>query len=278
MDRQKEYKSENKMKDCLAYFHLSPVWEKVLKGFREKYISYGRFGGKVILKNLKPTDIEELEGFFGKSFHSQKSVTVSSEKFRQALETSRYKEITPECLLENFFEEPLLGRQEQKSLREQEKERIWEIFQRDYEGTPVETALESLRSIVKDNGSQELAKWDKMLRLGAEIYNNLPYRSTKMYLAVFAAMRTGNLYSIRITVNSIRNDGTTRKDPGNGGKPRKIKGFSELMKRGGARIDKFFEKRAHFSEQKEKLSTLSTKRAGKLHKQRVPGSFLNWNE
>ena len=193
MDRQKEYKSENKMKDCLAYFHLSPVWEKVLKGFREKYISYGRFGGKVILKNLKPTDIEELEGFFGKSFHSQKSVTVSSEKFRQALETSRYKEITPECLLENFFEEPLLGRQEQKSLREQEKERIWEIFQRDYEGTPVETALESLRSIVKDNGSQELAKWDKMLRLGAEMYNHLPYRqSDKLYLAVFAAMLTGN--------------------------------------------------------------------------------------
>ena len=81
------------------------------------------------------------------------------------------------------------------------------------------------------------------------------------------------MYSIRITVNSIRNDGTTRKDPGNGGKPRKIKGFSELMKRGGTRIDTFFEKRAHFSEQKEKLSTLSTKRAGKPHKQRVPGSF-----
>lgn len=50
------------------------------------------------------------------------------------------------------------------------------------------------------------------------------------------------------------------------------------MKRGGTRIDTFFEKRAHFSEQKEKLSTLSTKRAGKPHKQRVPGSFLNWNE
>lgn len=86
------------------------------------------------------------------------------------------------------------------------------------------------------------------------------------------------MYSIRITVNSIRNDGTTRKEPGNDGKPRKIKGFSELMKRGGTRIDMFFEKRAHFSEQKEKLSTLSTKRAGKPHKQRVPGSFLNWNE
>lgn len=101
-----------------------------------------------------------------------------------------------------------------------------------------------------------------------------------LYSVFFCAHFLFNVlvYSIRITVNSIRNDGTTRKDPGNGGKPRKIKGFSELMKRGGARIDKFFEKRAHFSEQKEKLSTLSTKRAGKLHKQRVPGSFLNWNE
>lgn len=53
--------------------------EKVLKGFRDKYSSYGRFGGKVVLKNLKVQDIEELEGFFGKSFHGQKSVTVSAE-------------------------------------------------------------------------------------------------------------------------------------------------------------------------------------------------------
>ena len=53
-----------------------------------------------------------------------------------------------------------------------------------------------MRSIVKDNGNQELAKWDKMLRLGAEIYNNLPSRSTKMYLAVFAAMRTGNPHAL----------------------------------------------------------------------------------
>lgn len=117
-------------------------------------------------------------------------------------------------------------------------------------------------------------------------YRNEIYRSRKWapeseeddQMEDFQDLENKQVYSIRITVNSIRNDGTTRKDPGNGGKPRKIKGFSELMKRGGTRIDTFFEKRAHFSEQKEKLSTLSTKRAGKPHKQRVPGSFLNWNE
>lgn len=44
---------------------------------------------------------------------------------------------------------------------------------------------------VSENG--DLAEWDRALRLGAEIYNHLPYRQgDKLYLAVFAAMRTGN--------------------------------------------------------------------------------------
>ena len=193
MNESEQQELEKIKKECLTYFHQSPVWEKVLKGFRDKYSSYGRFGGKVVLKNLKSQDIEELEGFFGKSFHGQKSVTMSAEKFRQALRASRYKDIPPECLLENFFGEPLLGKQEQKLLRIREKEKIWQKFLEDYEGTVTKSAAELLRNIVKDSDSQELAEWDRALRLGAEMYNHLPYRqSDKLYLAVFAAMLTGN--------------------------------------------------------------------------------------
>lgn len=193
MNESEQQELEKIKKECLTYFHQSPVWKKILKGFRDKYSSYGRFGGKVVLKNLKSQDIEELEGFFGKSFHGQKSVTVSAEKFRQALRASRYKDIPPECLLENFFGEPLLGKQEQKLLRIREKEKIWQKFLEDYEGTVIKSAAELLRNIVKDSDSQELAEWDHALRLGAEIYNHLPYRQRdKLYLAVFAAMLTGN--------------------------------------------------------------------------------------
>ena len=191
MDRRQEF--EKIKSECLEYFRHNPVWKKVLKGFQKKYSSYGRFGGRVVLKNLKLQEIEELEGFFGKSFHGQKSVTVSAEKFRQALAASRYREITPEWLLENFFGEPLLGKQEQKLIREQEKEQIWQKFLEDYKGTVIETAAELLRNTIKDSDDQELTKWDEMLRLGAEIYNHLPYRQEdKLYLAVFAAMLTGN--------------------------------------------------------------------------------------
>ena len=193
MSESEQEKLEIIKKECLEYFNQSPVWKKILKGFRDKYSSYGRFGGKIVLKNLKSQDIEELEGFFGKSFHGQKSVTVSAEKFRQALEASRYKDIAPECLLENFFGEPLLGKQEQKLLREREKEKTWQKFLKDYKGTEIEKAAELLRKIVKDSDSQELAEWDRALRLGAEMYNHLPYRqSDKLYLAVFSAMLTGN--------------------------------------------------------------------------------------
>lgn len=87
----------------------------------------------------------------------------------------------------------MLGKQEQKFLREREKEKIWQKFLKDYKGTEIEKAAELLRNIVKDSDSQELAEWDCALRFGAEMYNHLPYRqSDKLYLAVFAAMLTGN--------------------------------------------------------------------------------------
>ena len=58
---------------------------------------------------------------------------------------------------------------------------------------PIETVEESLKNIVKDSENRELTEWERLLRLGAEMYNHLPYRqSEKLYLAVFAAMLTGN--------------------------------------------------------------------------------------
>ena len=85
--------------ECLTYFKSEPVWRKVLTGFLEKYVSFGKFTGKVQLKNLSADEIEVLEGFFGQNFHGRKSITISAERFAKALENSRYKEISPDQLL-----------------------------------------------------------------------------------------------------------------------------------------------------------------------------------
>lgn len=180
--------------ECLSYFKQNSVWKVVLVKFKEKYNSYGKFSGKIVLKNLQINEIEELEGFFGKSFHGQKSITLSAEKFIKALGSSRYKEMTPEDLLEAFFGEPLIGKKEKEELKEQKKQVILEQFRKDYQDTPIIENLDNLLKIVKN--SQDLIEWENELRLGAEIYNHLPYRfENKRYLAVFAAMLTGNPHS-----------------------------------------------------------------------------------
>lgn len=89
MNRQQEH-------SCIAYFKSNPVWDRVFRGFWEKYRSYGSFSGKVVLQKITAEEVEGLEGFFAKSYHGKKSVTVSAERFSQALLSSRFSNMTPE--------------------------------------------------------------------------------------------------------------------------------------------------------------------------------------
>ena len=69
MNRQQEH-------SCIAYFKSNPVWNRVFRGFWEKYRSYGTFSGKVVLQKLTAEEVEGLEGFFAKSFHGKKSIKM----------------------------------------------------------------------------------------------------------------------------------------------------------------------------------------------------------
>ena len=181
------------LEECVKYFRQNSVWNKVLRGFQKKYVSYGRFGGSVVIRNLTPEEIEELEGFFGKSFHRQKSVSISAEKFQKALENSRYKEIKPDMILESYFGQPLMGKQEENLLKEQKRQEIIRRVNRDYEGTPVQSELEYIMHMLKGDSREDFGELEQQLYLSAEIFNKLPYRmEQKVYLAVFAAMLTGN--------------------------------------------------------------------------------------
>ena len=188
----RKYESEQ-VEECVKYFRQNPVWNKVLKGFQKKYVSYGRFSGSVVVRNLTQEEIEELEGFFGKSFHRQKSVSISAEKFQKALENSRYKNIKPDMILESYFGRPLLSRQEEGLLKEQKRQEIIRRVTSDYEGTPVQSEVEYIMHMLKGNSREDFGELEQQLYLSAEIFNKLPYRKEqKIYLAVFAAMLTGN--------------------------------------------------------------------------------------
>ena len=107
--------------ECLRYFRERPVFGKLLRGFREKYLSYGRFAGTVTLKNLKESEREDLEGFLLRNYHGKKSASVSAERFEKALSGSRFAGISGKDVLELYFREPVEGRKEQR----QREDRLW---------------------------------------------------------------------------------------------------------------------------------------------------------
>ena len=113
------------VKDAVSYFREHAVLGRLLDGFREKYLSYGRFGGSIVLEDLSAEDIEALEGFFQTGFHGRKQVSITASKFQKALASSRFSEITPESLLKAYTGEPLRGK---KELEEERKKRMETVF------------------------------------------------------------------------------------------------------------------------------------------------------
>lgn len=195
--------------ECLRYFRERPVFGKLLRGFREKYLSYGRFAGTVTLKNLKESEREDLEGFLLRNYHGKKSASVSAERFEKALSGSRFAGISGKDVLELYFREPVEGRKEQR----QREDRQWTAI---LDRAKKEAGALSARWIdeiseIQSSGFMpylkrrdreaggNLDEAERLLMLGARILDALPaekgpdpFGMTVRYLAVFAAEITGN--------------------------------------------------------------------------------------
>ncbi len=181
-----DWKDTQPYRSCIAYLREFPVFDRLLRGFREKYHSYGSFSGSVVLRGLKMDEIETLEGFFQKSFHGRKSVSVSASGFQDALEKSRFAGLEPKRLLELYFGEKMEGKRELA----EEKERRWQELlaklRKQYEGTPA-------RDWLWQQSDEGKPVEEQRLILGARIINAFPcWEERTEYLAVFAARLTGD--------------------------------------------------------------------------------------
>lgn len=195
--------------ECLRYFRERPVLGKLLRGFREKYLSYGRFAGTVTLKNLKESEREDLEGFLLRNYHGKKSASVSAERFEKALSGSRFAGISGKDVLELYFREPVEGRKEQR----QREDRQWTAIldRAKKEAGPMAVRWIDEISKMQSSGFMpylkrrdreaggNLDEAERLLMLGVRILDALPAGKAPdlsgmpaRYLAVFAAEITGN--------------------------------------------------------------------------------------
>lgn len=116
---------EDLRKACLAYFRSMPVFERLLSQFCEKYRSYGCFCGSARLSIRSEDEREALEGFFTRSYRDQKTATISAQAFQRALEHTRFAELSPEEILEDFAGAPLAGKREEERRQKACIARCW---------------------------------------------------------------------------------------------------------------------------------------------------------
>lgn len=202
------HKEASCMEECLDYFRKRPVYGKVFAKIREKTVGLGHFGGKVIFTSLTQQEKEELEGFFQKSFRNQKTVTISAALMQKALDTSRFSSLHWEAILEAYFGEPLVGKQELMRRKSEEQTLFFRQF---LDGEEAETDGKDtqspgqlwLRRVLEEGGAgagllltqyrENREQLRTALRMVMRASEQLPvFRRTLETLPVFAARITGN--------------------------------------------------------------------------------------
>ena len=196
---------EQDLEECIQYFRQRPVYHKLFAKVRDKYRSLGHFGGAVQLSGLTPEECRQLGGFFQKDFEGKKTVSISAAAMEKALERSRFSGLKWETVLQNYFQEELVGkkdqRQQENALREQFFERIIAVYP-DNPGSVwlkevLSTKGEGYLLLMKQYGEQH-QKLRENLTLLMQAIPRLPFltdgdgRESCELLAVFAAETTGD--------------------------------------------------------------------------------------
>ncbi|WP_206808887.1 TIGR02679 family protein [Paradesulfitobacterium ferrireducens] len=115
---------EHLVHEAVAFFRAEPGFQRLIEKMIKKYQSLGRLGGTVVLTNLKPAEKEALGGFLRRDLTRQVSISLSVEKFSEALGQTKFAPVSLLKLLEGFEEGSLLTQSELFSIKEHEREEV----------------------------------------------------------------------------------------------------------------------------------------------------------
>lgn len=160
-------------KKCASYLKKNIAYQRCFMELRKKWESYGKTAGRITLKNPSEEERKAISGIIGKVF-LEENIKFTFAEFEQGLQKTRFAPIDMKKVLDAYFGEEVLTKQEQKSLVKNEKELflhyIYEEFKRKTSNLPIqmcealsdEDALKenSVYSYYeKDNHSSIVVQW-----------------------------------------------------------------------------------------------------------------------
>lgn len=190
---------ETLLSECISYLRARPVFDRVLRQVREKMLSLGHVGGTVILRGWTEEERDHLEGFFQKNLHGKKQLTISAALLDRALAESRFSSLSWDEILKAYFDEPLIGKKEQREKEETDRN----SFFSQYADPAGDAGAGFLAKILSEDGEGRRLLYGqyrndrKLLRRRLEVFlcacKNLPSEfQSAQALPVFAAKVSGD--------------------------------------------------------------------------------------
>ena len=116
---------EKTLKECVSYFKNNRGYDKIFQQMREKWISYGKISGNIIVNNPTSEEREAVKKFLG-IVSDTKKIKFKMADFEKALKESKFNSIELINLLEEYFQEKIIYQKEEKKLIEEERIRFFE--------------------------------------------------------------------------------------------------------------------------------------------------------
>ena len=108
------------LKEAVKYFKNNNGYLRLLKGIKNKYVSYGEIKGNVVITNPSKEEIQALSGLMKKNYSKNKTITINITKLQENLRNTRFSKIDLKDLINMYFKGEIITNKDSKEKYQKE--------------------------------------------------------------------------------------------------------------------------------------------------------------
>ena len=127
--------SSNRNNDqaCAEYFKNQKIYQRCFQELWKKWRSYGKPTGRITLKHTSGEERRGIGGITGKVFYEE-DIRFTFAEFEQGLQKTRFAPVDMKKVLEGYFGEELVTKQDQKKKTQKQKEDFLKDISKGFRG------------------------------------------------------------------------------------------------------------------------------------------------
>lgn len=194
---------EDKLKKCVEYFKKKKGYRRFFQKLKENYLSLGRIGGTIRIRNLTKEERSCFSAFLHKNYYDKKSINLQVVKFKEALDKyTAFGGLDLKDILFAYYGGEILSKKERREIFKNKKETFFNNVISEFEGTEsaiwIKDELEtksSFSNLLTKRYKENIKLLKKELRITMNAFNvlvNYIKDDKKERLPIFAAKITKN--------------------------------------------------------------------------------------